>query len=208
MIALGGDWTVFLPAGAIAGLVVALQSGFYDQTANTGLVAGIVGFCAFTPLPFAQQFLAFGVGGMATGDSTTWRSTRPPRSSGGGFNEGEEITATINARIEPEGETALENNGVVSEPFTVTTLAILSQWGLPVGIVLPAVADGLILTPSWRSSSRSATPSRRRSSSGTSRRSRSETELEGVGFGTDDRRTATTSGRGRRTSRRSPGTSR
>lgn len=36
-----------------------------------------------------------------------------------GFNAGEEITATINARIEPEGETALENNGIVSESFNV-----------------------------------------------------------------------------------------
>lgn len=68
-LAAGGDWVTFLLAGAVAGLVVALRSGFYAQTANTGLVAGIVGFVCFTPLLFAQQFVVFQIGGMETGDS-------------------------------------------------------------------------------------------------------------------------------------------
>lgn len=72
VLALGGDWTAFLLAGVVAGLVVTGRSGFYDQTANTGLVAGIAGFACFTPVLFAQQFVAFQVDGMATGDSALY----------------------------------------------------------------------------------------------------------------------------------------
>lgn len=69
LLVLAGDWLAFVLASTVAGLVVTARSGFYDQTATTGMVAGVVGFACFTPLLFAQQFVAFRVGGMTTGDS-------------------------------------------------------------------------------------------------------------------------------------------